>query len=46
MATLPQSGMTPDALIQIDLTPRRPSPKPAWLKARADKLIHETKAQD
>ena len=30
--------MTPPTaaeLIQIDLTPRRPSPKPAWLKARA-----------
>jgi lipoic acid synthetase len=25
----------PEALIQIDLTPRKPAPKPAWLKARA-----------
>jgi lipoic acid synthetase len=24
-----------DALIQIDLTPHKPAPKPAWLKARA-----------
>ncbi len=24
-----------DALIQIDLSPRKPAPKPAWLKARA-----------
>jgi len=31
MAPLVQS----DALIQIDLTPRKPAPKPAWLKARA-----------
>jgi lipoic acid synthetase len=35
MATLPQSGVTSDALIQIDLTPRKPTPKPAWLKAKA-----------
>jgi len=25
----------PDSLIQIDLTPRRPAPKPEWLRARA-----------
>ena len=31
MAPLVQS----DALIQIDLTPRKPAPKPDWLKARA-----------
>ena len=31
MAPLIQS----EALIQIDLTPRKPMPKPAWLKARA-----------
>jgi lipoyl synthase len=31
MAPLVQS----DALIQIDLTPRKPAPKPEWLKARA-----------
>ena len=31
MAPLVQS----DGLIQIDLTPRKPTPKPAWLKARA-----------
>jgi lipoic acid synthetase len=27
--------MTTDTLIQIDLTPHKPAPKPAWLKARA-----------
>ena len=26
---------SPAELVQIDLTPRRPQPKPAWLKARA-----------
>jgi lipoic acid synthetase len=35
MATLPQPGITSDALIQIDLAPRKPAPKPAWLKAKA-----------
>ena len=28
--------MTPTAdLVQIDLTPKKPAPKPAWLKAKA-----------
>ena len=43
MAPLLQSGAQfdgqfhapSDALIQIDLSPRKPAPKPAWLKARA-----------
>jgi lipoyl synthase len=36
MAPLLQSAeVRSDALIQIDLTPRKPAPKPAWLKARA-----------
>ncbi|HEY6306017.1 MAG TPA: lipoyl synthase, partial [Candidatus Angelobacter sp.] len=26
---------SPVELVQIDLAPRRPQPKPAWLKARA-----------
>jgi lipoyl synthase len=29
------SMASPAELVQIDLTPRRPQPKPAWLKARA-----------
>ncbi|MHB1022452.1 MAG: lipoyl synthase [Acidobacteriaceae bacterium] len=37
MATAPQTASQIDAqqLIQIDLSPRRPAPKPEWLKARA-----------
>ena len=39
MVPLLQSGAQfdgrSDALIQIDLSPRKPAPKPAWLKARA-----------
>jgi lipoyl synthase len=35
MLPLLQSGGQSDALIQIDLSPRKPAPKPAWLKARA-----------
>ncbi len=35
-AFIPTSPSAPaDGLIQIDLTPPRPAPKPAWLKARA-----------
>ena len=30
----PQAGLNPD-LVQIDLAPRKPTPKPAWLKAKA-----------
>jgi lipoic acid synthetase len=33
MATQPQVAQT--HLVQIDLTPRKPAPKPAWLRARA-----------
>ena len=29
------NGLIHDGLIQIDLTPRKPTPKPAWLKAKA-----------
>jgi len=29
------SQLTADSLVQIDLAPRRPAPKPAWLRARA-----------
>ena len=39
MAPLSQLAYTPTAppesLVQIDLTPRKPAPKPEWLKARA-----------
>jgi lipoic acid synthetase len=35
MAPLAQPVSSSDALIQIDLTPHKPAPKPAWLKARA-----------
>ena len=35
MAPLVQPDVHSDALIQIDLTPRKPVAKPAWLKARA-----------
>jgi lipoic acid synthetase len=35
MAPLAQPAVQSEALIQIDLTPHKPAPKPAWLKARA-----------
>ncbi len=33
--TPPSVSIAPSELIQIDLAPRRPAPKPAWLKAKA-----------
>ena len=35
MATTPSPSAPAPGLIQIDLAPRRPAPKPEWLKARA-----------
>ncbi len=35
MAPVQQLAPPPETLVQIDLSPRRPAPKPAWLKARA-----------
>ncbi len=34
-AMTPQSALQNTELIQIDLTPRKPAPKPTWLKAKA-----------
>jgi lipoic acid synthetase len=31
----PQVALLHEELVQIDLTPRKPAPKPAWLKAKA-----------
>ena len=35
MAPLAQLALSSEALVQIDLSPRKPAKKPEWLKARA-----------